>query len=111
MNTEKQKWVEDVMASADKMVPAKSTDLTGKILDRIASGKQYSISPKSDNSLVWKIAASVIIITLMNVVTLYNYQSNAKKSLQAYEVTNTANELGVGQSNTSADPGTTIFGN
>ena len=108
MSTEKQKWVEDVLASADNILPARSPDLTGRIIDRIGSAKPHTISPKNDNSLVWKIAASIMFITLLNAVTLYSYQNNEKRSMQVYENKSAATELGL--SAVSSDPGTVIFG-
>lgn len=108
MYTEKQKWVEEVLASADNITRVQPVDLTDNVLGRIASGKQYSISPKDDKSLIWKIAASVIFISLMNALTIYNYQTNLKRSFQASENRETESELGIGVG--SNDPGTVIFG-
>lgn len=108
MSTEKQKWVEHVLESANNILTAKSPDLTGRILDRIGSAKQLTISPKNDNSLIWKMAASIIFITLLNALTLYSYQNNEKRSMQVYENKSAAAELGL--TAVSSDPGSVIFG-
>jgi|GEM_PF-6137216 len=111
MQSEKQKWVEDVLSSAEGVVRANAPDITDAVLSRIDTAGQYNIAPSSgDNSMIWRIAASVVFLLLLNVVTIYSYQSNMKRSMQALEVRAAASEFGLGQ-NTSSDPAAAIFGN
>ena len=111
MQTEKQKWVEDVLNSTDGVVRANAPDITGAVFARLDKAGEYTISLTSvDNSLIWRIAASVALLLLLNVVTLYTYQSNIKRSSQALEARAAASAFGLGQS-TASDPAAAIFGN
>jgi hypothetical protein len=111
MQTEKQRWVEEVLSSADGAVRAQTSDMTNAVMSRLSTAGEYKISAVSnDNSLVWRIAASVALLLLLNVVTIYSYQSNIRRSAQALEVRAAASEFGLGQS-AASDPAAAIFGN
>jgi hypothetical protein len=111
MQTEKQIWVEEVLNSADGAVRAQSSDMTDAVMSRLGTAREYTISPVSnDNSLIWRIAASVALLLLLNVVTIYSYLSNIKRSAQVLEVRAAASEFGLGQS-AASDPAAAIFGN
>jgi len=111
MQTEKQKWINEVLSSADGAVRAQTSDMTDAVMSRLSIAGEYTISPVSnDNSLIWRIAASVALLLLLNVVTIYSYQNNIKRSVQAQEMKAAASEFGLGQS-AASDPAAAIFGN
>ena len=146
MQTDKQKWIEDVLSSADEVKKVSSIDLADKVMARITrpaisksewtdevmnstmgigrampedmtdvvlshigSADKYSIAAAPDNSLIWRIAASVALLLLLNGVALYRFQSNMPGAEKGHEMQAAASELGLGQG--SSDPGAAIFGN
>ncbi len=109
MQTDKQKWVEEVLNSANGLLRAEAPDMTDAVISRIGSAGLHSIAPASDYSLIWKIAASVVFLLLLNGVTIYRYHNHMSRSDQYQQVQAAASELGI--SSGSSDPGGTIFGN
>ena len=110
MQTEKQKWVDDVLNCTDGISPATTPDMSDTIMSSILTADRYSIKPSNNASLVWRIAASVTLLLVINAVTIYSYQSNMKRSLQAQEASAASSVFGLGQS-IAGDPGSLIFGN
>ena len=109
MQTEKQKWVDDVLSSTDAAARAQAPDMTDAVISRIAAVGRHSIYTSNDNALIWRIAASVAFLVLLNAVTIYSYHSSIKRSLQAMDARSAASEFGLGQG--SSDIGSAIFGN
>jgi len=109
MQTEKQKWVEDALRSIDGAASAKAPVIIDRVMSRIENVDSYSIAPASDNSLVWKIAASIALLLLLNGVTIYSYQGHMPGAEKKLNIQAEASDLGLGQS--SNDPGAVIFGN
>ena len=62
MQTEKNKWIEDVLTSADSIQRTSSPDMAGQVLSRAAT--------KPAAPIVWRIAASVALLITLNVGTL-----------------------------------------
>ena len=108
-NTSKSEWVDEVMNSTEGISRAVPEDTTDSVLSRLGPQREYSISSANDNSLVWKIAASVVFLLLLNGVSIYRYQSSIAKVEKSHEMQAAASELGMGQVN--SDAGTAIFGN
>ena len=108
-NISKSEWVDEVMNSTEGISRAVTEDMTDSVLSRLGSQREYSISSANDNSLIWKIAASVVFLLLLNGVSIYRYQSSIAKVEKTHEMQAAASELGMGQA--SSDAGTAIFGN
>ena len=108
-NRSKSEWVDEVMNSTEGISRAVTEDMTDSVLSRLGSPREYRILPTNDNSLVWKIAASVVFLLLLNGVSIYRYQSSISKVEKSHEIQAAASELGMGQA--SSDAGTAIFGN
>jgi len=109
MQTEKQKWIEDVLQSTEGMCRADTPDLSDKVMAHIGAADRHQITPAPDASLIWKIAASVLFLMLLNAVTIYSYERNIKNTALSNERRSEASELGYSQTGTT-DPGTVIFG-
>ena len=108
-NTSKSEWVDEVMNSTEGISRAVPEDMTEVVLSRLESPRQFKISPANDNSLIWKIAASIAFLVLLNGISIYRYQSSIAKVEKSHEMQAAASELGMGQVN--SDAGTAIFGN
>ena len=108
-NASKSEWVDEVMNSTEGISRAVPEDMTEAVLSRLESPRQFKISPANDNSLIWKIAASVVFLLLVNGVSIYRYQSSIAKVEKSHEMQSAASELGMGQA--SNDVGAVIFGN
>ena len=108
-DTLKSEWVDDVLNSTEGISRAVHEDMTDSVLSRLVSQRVYRLSSANDNSLAWKIAASVVFLLLLNGVSIYRYQSSMAKVEKTHEMQDAASELGMGQA--SSDPGTAIFGN
>jgi len=108
MQTDKQKWVEDVLNSADGVAPAQAPDISDRVLSRIAITGQYAIAPVNDNSLIWRIAASVVFLLLLNGVAIYRYQGHISRAAESHQMQAAASELGIAEN--SSDAGSVIFG-
>ena len=111
MQTEKEKWIDDVLKSTDGVSRAAAPDMSEAVLSRLGETGRFTISaPVRDQSLVWRIAASVVFLIALNGVTIYSYQNNIRQSQQAMSSQSAASELGIGQ-RSGVDVGSVIFGN
>lgn len=111
MQTEKEKWVNDALQSIDGASRASTPDMTDAVMSRLDTAARYTIPvAKNDNSLIWRIAASVVFLVLLNGVTVFSYQNNIRQKQEAMVSQAAASELGFGQK-TGSDMGTVIFGN
>ena len=108
MRSEKEKWVEEVLRSTDGVSRALAPDMADAVLSRIDDAGRYSISPANDTSFVWRIAATVLFLLLLNAVTIYSYESNVFKIKKEQGVQAISSEFGFGEN--GSDPGTMIFG-
>ena len=149
MSPDKEKWVNEVMASADQVARANSRQLADRVMDRITDSRrempkeqwvEQALSsldglsrakspdmleaveaginaPKTrilssgDSSLVWKIAASVALILVLNTITIVGVSHRMAQMEKHAEVQEAAAVFGMGQVSQGADPGSVIFGN
>ena len=110
MQTDKNKWVEEVMQSANGISRAKAPEIIETVLSKIGTKGDYRINlPANDNTLIWRIAASIVFLLMLNAVTIYSYQNSMLKSQRQMQVSAAGSELGLG-SGSSVDAGTLIFG-
>ena len=107
MQTDRNKWIEEVLSSTDGMSPARTSDMTDSILAR-AGERRLSIEASS--SMIWKIAASVVILVALNVSTLYIYNSYQQKSPPS-ESQSVASAFGLGSGDRQVDPMKIFFEN
>ena len=56
MQTEKQKWIEDVLQSINGVSRASAPDMADAMLSRISTGGSHTIADARDTSLIWRIA-------------------------------------------------------
>lgn len=104
MQTEKNKWVEDVLGSADHIRRVNAPDMTEHILSRTGE-KQIAAS-----YVIWRIAASIVLLVALNVSTIYVYNSYRHKETQG-QSQDTASLFGLGGAEGGqADIGTVFFG-
>lgn len=109
MELDKQKWVEDLLNSSMSMHPIKTVDMTDAILNRIYAGSDHHIG-RADSSYIWRIAASVVLLLLLNTVIIYSHQSRVSDLSINKPNQDVATAFGFSQNNNN-DLGTTIFGN
>jgi hypothetical protein len=109
MQTDKQKWIEEVLSSTDGAGRAPAPDMTDTALSRIGTANSTHIVHANNNSLIWRIAATVLLLLLLNALTLYSYQSNITKTRHAIQEQAAAADFGLSQ-NDGTDPGLSIFG-
>ena len=109
MQEERNKWIEDVLGSADSVNRASAPDMADRILSR-TRGRQVSMIAVS-SSAVLRIAASVILLVALNAGTIYLYGSY-RHSEQMSSSQDSASIFGL-ETGTGAqtDLGTVIFGN
>ena len=106
---EKEKWIEDVLKSTENMKQISSPDMSRAILSRIAPPKKHSIGQNS-STMIWRIAASVTLLLMINALTLYSYKTHTISAIEQRPSTDAAVILGFSQ-NSNNDPGAAIFGN
>lgn len=108
MDANKQKWIEEVLSSTDGMQRAASPNITENVLALIANNS-YSITQVANYAFTWRMAAAILLLVSVNLVSIYSYKHNGAgvEQIQAY---NAASVFGIEQ-NTNSDPGTIIFGN
>lgn len=111
MQMEKQKWVDDVLNSTDGMSRAIPADVMEKVLSQSGKGRQAAITrPVDDNALIWRIAASVIFLLVLNSVTIISYRGDVLRSREEQKARAAVSLFGPEQDKGS-DPGAAIFGN
>jgi hypothetical protein len=107
MTLDKNKWIEEVLGSADHISRTKAPDMTERILSR-AGEKQFSVNVPS--SQIWSIAASVMLLIALNVGTLYIY--SAHRGAAQTKPADVSSIFGLSSGmNSHSDMGTEIFGN
>lgn len=87
---EKDKWIENVLNSANGITPvAPADDLFSKIQQRIR--QENKVSPKT----LWLVAASIIVLVMLNFSVLASRTKQKESSTEAYlEMTvNKSNQL------------------
>lgn len=110
MQTDKNKWVDEVMQSADGVSRATPPDMTFAVMSRLDNANEYTLLPMpKDNSIMWRMAASLVFLLLLNAVTIYSYQNNMSKTRQDIQSHSMAAELGISNNN-STDIGSVFFG-
>jgi len=107
MQTEKQKWLDEVLNSTDGVSRAPMRDMTDAIISRIGTTGQHNIVRPNDSSLLLRIAASLFFLVAVNAVTVVSYQNNIKK-IQRQQSSVEVSGLGMEQS--IGDPGAAFFG-
>jgi hypothetical protein len=109
MQIEKEKWVEDVLKSTDTIRQINTPDMSQSVMARIAAAKNYSIIQKN-SSMIWRMAASVTLLLMINALTLYSYKARTISAIQQRQSPDATVILGFSQ-NSNSDPGAAIFGN
>ena len=110
MQTDKNKWIEEVMQSVDGVSRTLAPDMTNAVMSRLGRADEYRLLPMSkDNGMIWRIAASLVFLLLLNAVTIYSYQNNMAKTKQDMQSHSVATELGISNNN-STDIGSVFFG-
>ena len=110
MQTDKNKWIEEVMQSADGVSRAASPDMTEAVMSRLDRADEYKLLPMpKDNGMIWRVAASLVFLLLLNAVSIYSYQNNMAKTQQDMQSHSVAAELGISNNN-STDIGSVFFG-
>ena len=105
MQNGKNKWVEDVLGTADHIDRAGAPDMRDSILSR-TGGRQIAMT-----SVIWRIAASVILLVGLNITTIYVYSSYSGSGHQGSSQ-DTASVFGLGSADGSqVDIGAVFFGN
>ncbi|MCW3126775.1 MAG: hypothetical protein JWO03_2433 [Bacteroidetes bacterium] len=104
MQTEKNKWVDDVLSSADIISRAPSPDMTMRMMSR-------TVSTRVNSPVIWRIAASVALLIALNISTLYLYNGHHSNEHHGHSQ-DAASLFGLGSGdNNQADLGTVFFGN
>jgi len=139
MQTDKEKWVEDVLSSVDGANKASYDSLVSRVMARVSrhnvsksewveevmhstEGVSRAVPVDMADVILSHISSggrhsiapakdnsSVVFLLLLNGVAIYRYQSNTSQAENNHEMQTVASELGVGQ--VSSDAGTVIFGN
>jgi hypothetical protein len=110
MQTEKQKWIEDVLNSTDGMTGVSAPDMSTSVLSRINTFNTVPVIPMREGAFMWRMAASVAILLVLNAASIYTYHSHISKTHKEQQAQAAAVIFGMGQS-AGSDPGTAIFGN
>ena len=106
MQIEKNKWVEDILGSAEGIARADAPDMSEHILARVG-GRQVVMSTPS--KAIWRIAASIILLIGLNVLTIYIYSSGPH---QEEHMQNPGAIFGDGKGGgQTPNPGAVFFGN
>ena len=109
MQTEKERWVNEVLKSADGMVRAAAPDLSEGFLTGVSISRHLSSGMAiRDSSFIWRVAASVAILLVLNIASVYTYQSHISKVRNEQQAQAAVVEFGLGQ---GSDAGSIILGN
>lgn len=103
MQTEKNKWIEDVLGNADHIERVAGPDMTSRVMSR-------AMSKRTSSSLVLRIAASVALLIALNVGTMLAYGSYHGGEHRDHPQ-DIVSSLGLGGADSQIDIGTVFFGN
>ena len=103
MQTEKDKWIEDVLSSADRVERIAGPDLTDRVMAR-------SGSKPASSGIVLRIAASVALLVALNIGSMLIYSSYHSVEHRDHPQ-DVASSLGLGGADSQIDIGTVFFGN
>lgn len=104
MQTEKNKWIEDVLCSADRIERVAGPDLTARVMAR-------STSKPASSGIVLRIAASVALLIALNIGTMLAHSSYHSAGYHDHPQ-DLASSLGLGGADSrQIDIGTVFFGN
>jgi hypothetical protein len=103
MQTEKNKWIEDVLGSADHAVRASGPDMSSRVMTR-------AISKPAPSGILWRVAASVALLVALNIGTMLVYGSYHSVEHRDHPQDITSS-LGLGTADSQIDIGTVFFGN
>ena len=109
MQNEKEKWIEDVLSSTDGMRSADVPDMSDEIMSNIADGQNSRIG-KADMGMIWRIAASVVLLLAINSLTVYSCQNRMADMSHHRTQPDVSAIFGLSQGS-NGDPGAMIFGN
>jgi hypothetical protein len=102
-------WVDAVMDSATAIKRAAPPDMTDAVLARIGASPRHIIL-RTSPALAWRIAASVILIALLNTFTIYHYQSNIARAKRQRQMDELSSAFGIDRPDGN-DAGSIFFGN
>jgi hypothetical protein len=92
---EKDKWIEEVLASTDGISRAEVDGIAAHVIEQAMNPRRSVVS----DSFVWRMAASVALLLMINVVTIYMYRSQSSKIEREASLQMMAKEYGFTQSN------------
>ena len=98
MNTDREKWIDEVLHSADTLGRLPSGTIARRVLARVRS---RSINPVSA-TVVWRMAASVVILLVLNIAVIYSYHIQTVESTREVQLQSLAKEYGLTDNNSES---------
>ena len=91
---DKDKWIEEVLDSTNGISRAEVDGIAVQVMEQVMSPRRSAVS----DSFVWRMAASVALLLVINVVTIYMYRSQSSKIEREASLQMMAKEYGFTQS-------------
>ena len=98
MNANREKWIEAVLNSADKLERSSFPTVAKQVLVRVRSHSMSPVSP----AIVWRMAASVLVLLALNIAVVYSYHIQKVQSSREIQLQSLAKEYGLGDNNSES---------